>query len=577
MLLQEQCADLPAWVLDKLRSSAVPVSAAKVQANGHHPALREDERADIGAHWLDKALDKVTTGEYRNPMGYWLACQLRDAGMAEGDASLWMEVYAFRVPTGDHPYTESEALASLRSAYAQPPREPARRSGAMLYSRNAGNAGNNLEQAGEESNSAFNAFNEYPSRVFPEVDAAMFTGVAGDIVAAIEPHTEASPVALLAQLLVSAGNAAGRHVYYVHEADRHYANLFVALVGETAKARKGTSWGHVDRVMRSADAEWAAKHIIGGLSSGEGIIHALRNVPLADIPLGDEGELLRDKRLLAREGEFASVLAQKARDGNILSMVLRDGWDGGTLGTLTKNSPERATDTHLSMIGHITQAELVKSLSSVDAHNGYANRFLFVATQRARLLPHGGDLEAIERATAPHISRLRQVLLAAREPRRIAHDADAFTLWEQEYERLSSGHPGLFGAVTARAEAQVTRLALVYALLDQARAITVEHLGAALALWRFCEASALYIFGDRLGDATADSILDALRTSGTNGLTRTALYEHFGHNTASSKIDSALGVLSAAGLARMLLSASTGEKGRPPERWVALRATQETQ
>jgi hypothetical protein len=75
--------------------------------------------------------------------------------------------------------------------------------------------------------------------------------------------------------------------------------------------------------------------------------------------------------------------------------------------------------------------------------------------------------------------------------------------------------PGLLGAITGRAEAQTVRLALLYALLDQAPTIAQIHLEAALALWTFCEASARYVFGDLLGDPIADTILRALRIAGS--------------------------------------------------------------
>ena len=40
------------------------------------------------------------------------------------------------------------------------------------------------------------------------------------------------------------------------------------------------------------------------------------------------------------------------------SATMRDAWDSGTLGNLTKNSPDRATNAHISAIGHITEDEL---------------------------------------------------------------------------------------------------------------------------------------------------------------------------------------------------------------------------
>src|SRR5438309_1857285 len=55
------------------------------------------------------------------------------------------------------------------------------------------------------------------------------------------------------------------------------------------------------------------------------------------------------------------------------------------------------------------------------------------------------------------------------------------------------------GAMTSRAEAQVMRLAMIYALLDCSEAIRVEHLEAALAVWQYAEASVNHVFGGSAG------------------------------------------------------------------------------
>src|SRR5712671_70478 len=60
-----------------------------------------------------------------------------------------------------------------------------------------------------------------------------YHGLAGEIVRAIEPHTEADPAALLLQLLAGFGSIVGRKPHFRAEADRHYLNLFVVLVGTT--------------------------------------------------------------------------------------------------------------------------------------------------------------------------------------------------------------------------------------------------------------------------------------------------------------------------------------------------------
>jgi hypothetical protein len=111
------------------------------------------------------------------------------------------------------------------------------------------------------------------ARPWPDLPTSeAYSGLAGDIVRAIEPHTEADPVALLAHVLVGFGSLIGRTAHYVVEATPHYANEFAVLVGRTAKGRKGTAEDRVRAVLRPVDKDWDRDHVVDGLSSGEGII-----------------------------------------------------------------------------------------------------------------------------------------------------------------------------------------------------------------------------------------------------------------------------------------------------------------
>ena len=140
-------------------------------------------------------------------------------------------------------------------------------------------------------------------------------------------------------------------------------------------------------------------------------------------------------------------------------------------------------------------------------------------------------------------------------------------MWHEVYPDLSEGHSGLFGAVTSRAEAQVVRLALVYALLDGSKAIGQQHLVAALALWEYCEASARYVFGDALGDPDADEILEALSRK-PEGMTRTEISALFNRNKSAGQIGRALTVL----LRERRVKMETIEtNGRTAEVWTAFR------
>ena len=137
--------------------------------------------------------------------------------------------------------------------------------------------------------------------------------------------------------------------------------------------------------------------------------------------------------------------------------------------------------------------------------------------------------------------------------------------WDAE---LVKERHGLFGAVTARAPAQVLRLSLIYALLDGSNEIRSEHLDASHEVWRYCVDSARYIFGDAIGDPTADEILSHIRRS-TEGyykcVSKSAIFSA-GIRPAMKSLE-ALTVLHNGGLARFEKEPT---KGRSSERWFAV-------
>ncbi len=124
----------------------------------------------------------------------------------------------------------------------------------------------------------------------------------------IEPESESDTAALLFQLLVVCGNVMGRGPHFVVENKRHCGNLFTVLVGPTAMARKGTSFGQVEHVVTKADPGWGSRWE-QGLSSGEGLVHQVRN---PRVELNEHGEEIiidhgaQDKRFLTVETEFPS-------------------------------------------------------------------------------------------------------------------------------------------------------------------------------------------------------------------------------------------------------------------------------
>ncbi len=203
-------------------------------------------------------------------------------------------------------------------------------------------------------------------------------------------------------------------------------------------------------------------------------------------------------------------------------------------------------------------------MTRTDLANGFSNRFLFCCVKRSKLLPHGG---ALDEAVLDELrERVRQATDFARQVGRVRMTEAAAQAWTAAYPELSAEQAGLVGAVIARAEAQVIRLSLTYALLDSKDAISLEHLHAAMAAWAYCEASALRIFGDSLGDPIADDILRALHQAAADGMTRTAISNLFGRHRTSDQIGVALELLLTKGRARVEAK-TTG--GRPIETWFA--------
>jgi hypothetical protein len=372
----------------------------------------------------------------------------------------------------------------------------------------------------------------------------------------IEPHSEADPVALLAQTLVVFGTLVGRGPHFTVEADNHFTNLFLNLVGKTSKARKGSSYGHIDSLAQRVEPDWSDR-CESGLTSGEGLIYAVRD---ANDKEDDEG--VSDKRLLVFESEFANVLRVLERQGNRLSIVVRDAWDGRTLSTLTRNTRAKSTKPHVSIIGHITVEELKRYLDRTEIANGFGNRFLWICVGRSKFLPDGGKMHTID--VAPLVADLKKAVGFARSVQRVEMDQEANALWHAIYNELSEGLPGLVGALTGRAEAQVLRIAHVYALLDLSKQIKLPHLQAALALWDYSLQSVRHIFGASLGDPVADSILTALQTAGAKGETRSDIRTMLGGSVRAPQIDSALGLLQRHRLAHKKMEST---RGRPAERW----------
>jgi hypothetical protein len=527
-------AVVPSWLLDILTHAAGPPDGTALAASASM-VLRVQPAADLA--------DAPGVPEGRRHS--WL-CQLVGAHLARGEKAGAVVARALEwAARCEPPLDEAEVHRTVSSLAKK-------------------HATAQAVSGGEEDLDALPLPQAAP---WPVLDEAALYGLTGDAVHLLAPQTEADPVAILVSILVCVGNYLGRKIGFRVEGDRHYPNLFACLVGESSRSRKGTSLGRTLALWHPDDA-WRSKCIANGLSSGEGLKHAVRDKLEANEPIREKGRIVsyqavikdqgvKDKRLLVVESEFAQALRVAQREGNTLSPVVRQAWDTGTLRTLTRNDPTVATDAHISILGHITRQELAQDLSVTDCMNGFANRFNWVLVKRSKFLPDGGE----EVDLTPLQARLRQILEHTSGD--MARSPAARDLWHQLYPVLTADRPGLWGKVTSRGEAQTLRLSMVYAALDGRTVIDVPHLQAAFAVWQYAEASARLIFSEQETLPPLERLLLA-KIEAAPGINRKQLHKALGGHVTAQAMVQALGKLADR---QMIRTKQVATGGRPSECW----------
>jgi hypothetical protein len=375
---------------------------------------------------------------------------------------------------------------------------------------------------------------------------AAFSGLAGRVVDFLAPHTEADRSGMLLTFLSAFGANVGSGPHAIADGTKHPARLNVVLVGRSSRARKGTAWAVVRRVFAQADPDFVQHRVIGGLTSGEGLVAALDERP--------EG---LQRSVLVHEPEFARLLRVAGRSAT-LSALIREAWDGGDLAVLTRKAPLRVVGANVAVLGHVTRDELVRRLDATEIANGLGNRFLFVWVERSKRLPSGGqipadELEALGVEVRSAVQRARTLGVLERSPQ-------AEERWAEIYHSLDDDLDGVVGALSARAEAQMLRLSVAYALLDGSPYIEVQHVDAAQAVWDSCQETICRVFAGTQPDHVLSRLLTALREAGVEGLDGSAQRDLFNRHLAGTRLASARWELERRGLARTITE-ETG--GRP--------------
>ena len=415
---------------------------------------------------------------------------------------------------------------------------------------------------------------EWPAPPGPEV----YQGLVGEFVRMWEPHTEADEIALAVQFLVTFGSAVGRGPFYAVAGDNHRTNLNLLLVGATAEGRKGQSQNCIEYTFSllppinlpgKFGGVMQPVRSMSGLSTGEGLVMQVRDRvhgidKQGKAVIDDPG--IEDKRLLVVETEFGRVLTVLRRENNTLSALIRQAWDGKTLGVLTKTNAMQANDAHISQIDHVTREDLLRNIDDIQLANGFLNRYGLVCSRRIKLLDDPGrpPREVLE----PLVRKLQETIEFAVGVQEMKRDAEARALWKEMYPELERPRVGrLVNQVVRRASPITLRLSMIYALLDRSDTIRAEHLRSARALWEYMEASAVYVFGDSLGDRVAEKILELLAEPEARrvGMSTTQIRNKIADKTQVP--NALLRLVYELRRVRMEDSRQGGSRGRKGQRW----------
>ena len=393
-------------------------------------------------------------------------------------------------------------------------------------------------------------------------------GVVGEFLDIYRDKVEPSDAALLFHFLVIAGNILGPNLYMSASKGKHPGRLFLVNVARSSGA-KGAAKDIVIHFFSNVVPEYISKNKTSGFSSGEGVIKSVADKQIITKEVKGEmkniviDEGVTDKRKLYIETEFSKVLTVMRKEGSTLSYIVRQAWDDGDLSV---NTIQRyaSTGAHISIIGHVTPEELQLTLTEADRMNGFANRFLWIYTEKAKLVPFAIEIDEQRLSSLQH--RMADILNNA-PVGEVTFSEEAKPFYVDLYGE--GDKPGLLNLpsrigiasnLLSRGPANILRMSVIYAALAGKKVVELEHLKAAYACHRYVEDSVKMLFGSDFGNYLSDRIWQELQDIYPRGMTKTGIWEMFNRNPLKKDLDRAIETIVSTGLAQWVTEESLFSK-----------------
>lgn len=462
---------------------------------------------NAGSFWLQKALAKTSPGN-RNDTGFWLACQLLDAGLSESESIPYMEEYTLQVPevTGN-PYSENDAMASLKQAAGVPRRPPAQNQTPILKLDNTKPMKIEPVEIIEEPdpepeeptmeevtiNDNFELeINDklappLPDGVMPDWvlmnGAGKFIDLYTDYARKISPMTPDTFHQSAA--LVMAATVIARRIKINMPYDVIYPNLYIVWVAQTTLFRKTTAMNIAKRILY--------KHFWEMLAPQDFTVEALLSDLAGMMPSNFEKmpQTEKDRWMQSRDfsaqktcllDEFSGLFASAGKDygGGLLESFLRFyDCEPDYKRTTRGQGLVVIRNAYMNLLGATTPAAISTHTTNKNVWgNGFWSRFIL-------LTPEGMPEYYIDPEEEPEPAAIGQSLLNLhRRLQRSKYpephpeisagiDAEAFQLWDKYNKALSfnllventSVNPILFGSY-GRLPTHALKAALIMAAME---------------------------------------------------------------------------------------------------------------
>lgn len=343
---------------------------------------------------------------------------------------------------------------------------------------------------------------------------------------AVAGSTEASDNFHLAMFLAIVGILLGRSVCFTMSRVL-YPNFYVALTGQSSRARKGSAMGFGQALLRHVLHREKQSEIctVYGVGSQQGFLDAA-------IAHQQRSQADSVTAVLCYE-ELRQLIEtmNQSGPGNITSLISTAFDCPDVLELATRGHGDSARRPFTSVIGGASPDWLDK-IKREDLRGGIGNRFLWIHGERKEPIPNPPPPDPhYWKPLIAELRRVRSYWSKQKSPAEFRRTPEADKLWNDFYRRINrwQHEDELVSELSNRMEVHTAKIALIYAALERSPGIIeVKHLQPAIAFADFLLASLYTIFSNYgLSQIAKDEqrLFRLIREAGPQGLPRRTLQQ----------------------------------------------------